>query len=88
MKYRMIDKRTRNSREELKEYTLEELKAYFTIEDDEISNVEEMAKVQDIDDLVDLLEREAAGMEQPYIFEEVNWKRGGLLWVNTRLKRV
>lgn len=71
-KYYMIDKRNRRVSTEMKEYTLEELKEYFTYDDGEISNVERMTEVKDIDDLMELLEEEAAGMAVPYAFTEVN----------------
>lgn len=70
-KYRMIDLSERNTRAELKAYTLNELKAYFTVDSDEYSNVAKMSKVNDILDLEELLKEEADGMALNYEFEEV-----------------
>ena len=71
MKFYMIDTRVRNLYDQMKEYTIEELKEYFTINDGEISNVDRIAEIKDIYDLVDFLEEEAEGMEIPYHFIEV-----------------
>ncbi len=75
-KYNMVDKRCRDSREELKEYTLEELKEYFKPDDPDYSEYEEelekWKKIRDIDDLVSFLEWQANGMAQPYTFSEAN----------------
>lgn len=79
-KYHMIDKTERNTREELKMWTLEELKAYFTIDDEDFSNADKMDKVQDIDDLENLLREEADGMEVHYEFEEVEGESNIKMW--------
>ena len=67
----MIDENNRNVWEKLKEYTLEELKEFFTTDNKEYSNVEKMKFVKDIDDLEELLAEEYDGMRVPYRFEVV-----------------
>ena len=67
----MIDENNRNAWEEMKEYTLEELKEFFKTDDKEYSNVEKMKSVKDIEDLEELLAEEYDGMEIPYKFEKV-----------------
>lgn len=72
MKYRIIDKNARDVRAELKEYTFEELKAYFEPNKEDLA--EEWEKWSEVTDLFDLkwyLEYEYDGMEVPYEFEEV-----------------
>lgn len=72
--YHIIDTRNRSMRNELKHYTFDELKAQFEPGEDEKQDLsEEYEKWQNIKDLFDLeefLEEQAAGMEQPYVFEE------------------
>lgn len=70
-KYIMIDDNNRNAWEKLKEYTLEELKEFFTTDNKEYSNVERMKSVKDIDDLKELLAEEYNGMRVPYKFEKI-----------------
>ena len=70
-KYIMIDENNRNAWEKLKEWTLEELKEFFTTDTPEYSNVEKMKDVKDIDDLKELLAEEYNGMEVPYKFEKI-----------------
>ena len=67
----MIDENSRNAWEKLKEYTLEELKEFFTTDNKEYSNVEKMKSVKDIEDLEELLAEEYDGMRVPYRFEAV-----------------
>ena len=67
----MIDENNRNVWEKLKEYTLEELKEFFTTDNKEYSNVEKMKSVKDIDDLEELLAEEYDGMRVPYRFEVI-----------------
>lgn len=72
-KYNIIDKNNRNVILELKEYTFEELKAYFEPNKEELP--EYWKKWNDIEDIIDLefyLNEEYYGMEQPYLFEELN----------------
>lgn len=73
MRYNMIDKRDRNAREELKEYTFQELKGYFKPEyDPDYSGYSDILnrweQVRDIEDLLEYLNEEADGMDQPYSF--------------------
>lgn len=70
-KYYKIDKTNRDSRLELEEHTLEDLKAYFTIDNEDYSNIDRIAEVEDIYDLREFLEKEAEGMAVPYEFVEV-----------------
>lgn len=67
----MIDENNRNAWEKMKEYTLEELKEFFTTDNKEYSNVEKMKSVKDIDDLEELLAEEYDGMRVPYRFEVI-----------------
>ena len=68
----MINKRERNAFEELKEYTFEELKAYFEPSKEELPEYwGKWNEVADINDLENYLEWEADGMTVDYIFEEV-----------------
>lgn len=72
MKYRMIDKRERDVREELKEYTFEELKAYFEPNKEELPEYwEKWNEIKDLYDLEEYLKWESDGMEVPYSFEEI-----------------
>lgn len=72
LKYRMIDKRESNVHEELREYTFEEIKAYFEpSKEDFAESWERWNKVADLCDLTEYLDMEADGMVNPYVFEEV-----------------
>lgn len=71
-KYHIIDLSERNAREELKEYTFEELKGYFEPNKEELPEDWELwAQVQDLFDLENFLETEADGMAVHFKFEEV-----------------
>ena len=73
--YRIIDKRERNAKRELKLHTFEQLKESFKPGEDFAEDCPELAaKFEDILDILDLedwLEEQAAGMVQPFEFEEV-----------------
>lgn len=74
MKYRMIEKRGDVN---TKEYTVEELKNYFSPFDTDGTQLvsddllEDWKSIQNINDLESYLEAEAEGMEVAYTFEEV-----------------
>lgn len=74
MKYRMIEKRGDVNTQE---YTVEELKNYFSPFDTDGTQLvsddllEDWTNIQNINDLEDYLEAEAEGMEVAYTFEEV-----------------
>ena len=70
--YRMTtDNRERNVKEELELHTFEQLKESFKPEEELTEELEKFQKAADIDDLRDFLKEQAAGMAQPYEFEEV-----------------
>ena len=73
--YRMIDTRERNSKEELRLYTIEQLKELFRPSEELAEeNPEQAAEFENIEDYVDLdeyLTKQSAGMAQPYKFEVV-----------------
>lgn len=71
-KFRVIDKRERNAKEELKEYTFKELKTCFEPNKEDLpEDWEEWNKIEDLFELEKFLEFEAQGMAIPYIFEEI-----------------
>ena len=71
-RFRMIDKRERNAKQELKQYTFQELKAYFEPNKEELlKSWEDWSEIKDLYDLEKYLENEAEGMNVPYEFEEV-----------------
>ena len=71
----MIDTRERNSKEELRLYTIEQLKELFRPSEELAEeNPEQAAEFENIEDYVDLdeyLTKQSAGMAQPYKFEVV-----------------
>lgn len=70
-KFHIIDLDHRDAREELKEYTLQELKKYFEPNADDLPrHHEKWEEVEDIDDLREYLDFEADGMRQHYKIEE------------------
>ncbi len=71
-KYHIIDLSARNAREELREYTFEELKNFFEPDKEELpEDWKAWAQVQDLFDLEEFLEVEADGMEVHFKFEKV-----------------
>ena len=71
-KYRIIDVNERNAASNLKEYTLEQAKAFFEPDEDDLPGYhEKWEEIEDVDDLREYLEWEAAGMSQHYKIEEV-----------------
>lgn len=73
--YRIIDSRERNSKEELKLYTIEQIKEFFRpdkeLAEEDPEQASKFEKIADISDLEDYLTEQAAGMAQPYKFEEI-----------------
>lgn len=73
--YRVTDTRERNSKEELRLYTIEQLKELFRPSEELAEeNPEQAAEFENIEDYVDLdeyLTKQSAGMAQPYKFEVV-----------------
>ena len=71
----MIDTRERNSKEELRLYTIEQLKELFRPSEELAEeNPEQAAEFENIEDYVDLdeyLTKQSAGVAQPYKFEVV-----------------
>lgn len=73
-KYHIIDLSERNAREELKEYTFEELKNFFEPDKEEFpEDWSEWVQAQDLFDLEKFLEVEADGMAVHFKFEEVTY---------------
>lgn len=70
-KFRMIDLKERNAREELIEYTFQELKMYFEPEKELEECWNEWNKIEDLWDLEEYLKFEAEGMAVNYKFEEI-----------------
>lgn len=71
-RYRMIDKRDRDTHEELKEYTLQELKEYFEPNKEDFPELHKLwEQVKNLYDLKEYLKAEADGMKVPYEFEEM-----------------
>lgn len=65
-KYNIIDKYERNAYNELKEYTFEEVKAYFEPPVELTELHEAWAAVSDVEELREYLEVQAEGMEVHY----------------------
>lgn len=70
MKYNIIDMEERNAREEMKEYTFEELKKFFEPSEELKSDAPELAErwenIKDLSDLEEYLRFEADGMQVHY----------------------